>query len=251
MATEMRAQQHGSLLDEKQRQVAAISMYTSQGDQENLKTALSAGLDAGLTVNETKEILVQLYAYCGFPRGMSALGTLMTVLEERKGKGINDEEGKLPSPLPERNSVEFGAANQRKLFGRDAQGAVLKFAPAIDEYLKAHLFGDIFGRYNLDWQTRELATVAALAVRHGVDNELRAHIGHAKTNGLTDGQINEILAMAQRCENGMALTEAQEPPKTFKADPDIEVRKVFYKNRYDITLVADSPLRALLIDLPV
>ena len=122
MATEMKAQQHGSLLDEKQLQVAAISMYTSQGDQENLKTALDAGQDAGLTVNETKEILVQLYAYCGFPRSMSALGTLMTVLEERKGKGVNDEEGKLPSPLPERNSVEFGAANQRKLFGRDAQG---------------------------------------------------------------------------------------------------------------------------------
>ena len=196
MVMEMRAQQRESLLDEKQRQVAAISMYTSQGDQENLKTALDAGLDAGLTVNETKEILVQLYAYCGFPRSMSALGTLMTVLEERKG--INDEEDKLPSPLPEQNSVEFGAANQRKLFGRDAQGAVLKFAPAIDEYLKAHLFGDIFGRDNLDWQTRELATVAALAVRHGVDNELRAHIGHAKTNGLTDGQINEILAMVQR-----------------------------------------------------
>lgn len=242
MATEMRAQQHESLLDEKQQQVAAISMYISQGDQENLKTALDAGLDAGLTVNETKEILVQLYAYCGFPRSMSALGTLMTVLEERKGKGINDEEGKLPSPRPEQNSVEFGAANQRKLFGRDAQGAVLKFAPVIDEYLKAHLFGDIFGRDNLDWQTRELATVAALAVRHGVDNELKAHIGHAKTNGLTDGQINEILAMAQRCENGMVLTEAQEPPKTFKADPNIEVRKVFYKNRYDITLVADMYL---------
>jgi fermentation-respiration switch protein FrsA (DUF1100 family) len=81
-------------------------------------------------------------------------------------------------------------------------------------------------------------------VRHGVDNELRAHIGHAKTNGLTDGQINEILAMARRCENGLVLTEAQEPPKTFKADPNIRVEKVFYKNRYDITLVADMYLPA-------
>ncbi len=244
MAEKTEAQENGSCLNERQRQVAAISMYTAEGDQENLKTALSAGLDAGLTVNETKEILVQLYAYCGFPRSMGALGTLMAVLDERKGNGIMDEEGKLPSPLPEQNSVEFGAANQRKLFGRDAQGAVLKFAPAIDEYLKAHLFGDIFGRDNLDWQTRELATVAALAVRHGVDNELKAHIGHAKHNGLTDAQINEILAMAQRCGNGMVLTEAQEPSKTFKAAPEIKVRKVFYKNRYDITLVADLYLPA-------
>ena len=27
---------------------------------------------------------------------------------------------------------------------RDAQGAVLTFAPVLDQYLKAHLFGDIF-----------------------------------------------------------------------------------------------------------
>lgn len=47
--------------------------------------------------------------------------------------------------------------------GRDAQGAVLTFAPVLDQYLKAHLFGDIFGRDNLDWKTRELATIASLA----------------------------------------------------------------------------------------
>lgn len=32
-----------------------------------LNAALNQGLDAGLTINETKEILIQLYAYTGFP----------------------------------------------------------------------------------------------------------------------------------------------------------------------------------------
>jgi alkylhydroperoxidase/carboxymuconolactone decarboxylase family protein YurZ len=35
------------------------------------------------------------------------------------------------------------------------------FAPAIDEYLKTHLFGDIFERDSVDWQSRELATAGA------------------------------------------------------------------------------------------
>jgi alkylhydroperoxidase/carboxymuconolactone decarboxylase family protein YurZ len=53
---------------------------------------------------------------------------------------------------------------------------LFEFAPAIDEYLKAHLFGDIFARDNLDWQSRELATVGALAAMPGVESQLESHI---------------------------------------------------------------------------
>ena len=60
----------------KERQIAAISGSAAKGDKPGLTTALTAGLDAGLSVNEIKEVLVQLYAYCGFPRSMGALNTL-------------------------------------------------------------------------------------------------------------------------------------------------------------------------------
>ena len=63
------------------------------GDLESLKTALADGLNNGLTVNEEKELLVQLYAYAGFPRSLNGLNTLMTVLEERKARGITDTMG--------------------------------------------------------------------------------------------------------------------------------------------------------------
>ena len=55
-------------LNPKQQSIIAISSFTANGDLEKLKSALNEGLDAGLTVNEIKEILVQLYAYAGFPR---------------------------------------------------------------------------------------------------------------------------------------------------------------------------------------
>ncbi len=76
-----------TLLQEK---TVTISAFAAKGQLDKLSIELNAGLDAGLTVNETKEVLVHLYAYCGFPRSLQGLLTLMDVLEQRKTKGIND-----------------------------------------------------------------------------------------------------------------------------------------------------------------
>lgn len=62
----------------------AASMASSQMDK--LNAALNQGLDAGLTINEAKEILIQLYAYTGFPRSLNALNELMKVVETRNEK---------------------------------------------------------------------------------------------------------------------------------------------------------------------
>ena len=177
-------------LNTREQKIVRIAAYTAKGDMPNLKTALSAGLDAGLTVNEIKEVVTQLYAYCGFPRSLNALGIYMALVKERGGK---DPEGKLPGALPSGKSIEFGTANQTKLCGAPVKGALFEFAPVIDEYLKAHLFGDIFGRDNLDWRTRELATIAALAAMDGTESQLNSHIRIGRRNGLTDMQIAEIL----------------------------------------------------------
>ena len=180
-------------LSEKEEKLVEISMCTAQGKMPELRKALAEGLDAGLTVNEIKEVLVQLYAYCGFPRSLNALGNFMTLLNEREAKGIKDDAGELPGQLPEAKSLDFGTANQTKLCGAPVKGEIFDFAPAIDEYLKAHLFGDIFSRDNLDWRTRELATIAALAAMDGVESQLTSHIAIGKHNGVTEAQINWIL----------------------------------------------------------
>jgi len=182
-------------LSTTQKSIAAIAAFAAQGNQDSLKQALEDGLNAGITVNELKEILVQVYAYCGFPRSLNALNTLMQLEEERGNKDI---QGKLPNARPQGNSLEYGTANQTKLVGMPVQGKLFEFAPAINEYLKAHLFGNIFSRDNVDWQTRELATIAMLAVRDGVENQLDSHIKIGRHNGLTDKQIKEILETANR-----------------------------------------------------
>ena len=182
-------------LTARQASIAEAASYAARGNQDGLKQALVKGLDAGVTVNEFKEILVQAYAYCGFPRSLNALNTLMQTVEER---GNKDKEGKLPGAKPAGTSLEYGAANQTKLVGMPVKGKLYDFAPAIDEYLKAHLFGDIFSRDNVDWQTRELATIAMLASIPNVTSQLNSHINIGKHNGLTDGQVAEILAIADQ-----------------------------------------------------
>lgn len=181
-------------LTAKETALAKAAAFASVGNLAGLKTALIAGFDTGVTVNEFKEVLVQLYAYRGFPRSLNALGTLMALETER---GDKDSVGKEPGPMPAGKSLDFGTANQTKLCGAPVKGALFDFAPAIDEYLKAHLFGDIFARDNLDWRTREIATVAMLAPVPGLEPQLAAHIGIAKHNGVTDAQITEILALVR------------------------------------------------------
>lgn len=67
------------------------------------------------------------------------------------------------------------------------------FAPAIDEYLKGHLFGDIFGRDVVDYKTREIATIAALANIKGVNPQLMAHFNIGMNVGLTKEQVQSIV----------------------------------------------------------
>jgi 4-carboxymuconolactone decarboxylase len=59
---------------------------------------LNEGLDAGLSINEIKEILVQMYAYVGVQRSLNGIYTFMSVVKEREEKGIKDELGKEVSP---------------------------------------------------------------------------------------------------------------------------------------------------------
>src|SRR5688572_14563137 len=138
------------LLDRKQQSIITISAFTTKGDLIKLQNALSDGLDAGLTVNEIKEVLMHLSAYCGFPRSLQGLNTFIAVLEARKAKGITDKVGREATPVKNNLSkYEQGKKALEALTGqpeREPKTGYAAFAPVIDTFLKEHLFADIFGR---------------------------------------------------------------------------------------------------------
>lgn len=186
-------------LTPRQKSIIVISAFTAKGDLVRLKKVLNTGLDAGLTVNEIKEAIVHLYAYCGFPRSIRGLQTLMAVLDERKARGITDEAGVNASPVTDKRSkYERGAETLYELTGKkwstpdSGYGA---FSPEIDSFLKEHLFADIFERDILNYQERELVTVSALSSIGGVQPMLRSHLNICLKVGLTPEQLRQFAGI--------------------------------------------------------
>lgn len=198
-------------LTARQQAIVPIAAYMALGNMSRLETALGAGLDAGLAVSDIKEVLTQLYAYVGFPRSLNALNLLLRVTKARHAAGINDAPGKEPNKLPLPDQMyEVGTANQTKLVGQPVAGELFEFAPAIDQYLKTHLFGDIFARDNLDWQSREVATIGALAVLDGVESQLQSHMNISLNIGLNEGQLRQVASVLNADVGRDAAKRAQD-----------------------------------------
>jgi 4-carboxymuconolactone decarboxylase len=186
-------------LNQKQQCIIPIAAFTAEGDINRLKPALNQGLEAGLTVNEIKEVLVHLYAYTGFPCSLNALSAFMEVVDERQAKGIKDAMGKEASPVPpDLDRDEYGAKVRAKLAGLDKVPPPAKwqlFSPVIDTFLKEHLFADLFIRDVISHQDRELTTIAALANMTGTAGQLRFHLGAAMNTGLTEAQMKDFISI--------------------------------------------------------
>ncbi len=177
--------------------IVLIASHTARGDLERLTHALNVGLDSGLTINEIKEVLLQLYAYCGFPRSLGGINTLMAVLEDRETRGIHDEVGATATPqVGNENRYEKGKAVLETLTGRPQnrpRRGYAAFFPTIELFLKEHLFADIFGRGVLSYQDREITTVAALVSMGGVEPFARSHMRLA----LNVGQLEQLLTLIE------------------------------------------------------
>lgn len=203
----------GTTLTAPQRHLIAVAAVTAKGDLPLLKKVLAAGLDSGLTINQAKEAMVHLYAYCGFPRSIRGLQTLMTVLEERKAKGITDRQGPEATPINDTSSkyergrkllgTLTGAAQNRPTTGYGA------FAPTIDVFLKEHLFADLFERDVLSYTDRELVTISVLSSIGGVLPMLNSHLNICLHIGITPVQLQEFVGVIHATIGSGAAMEAR------------------------------------------
>lgn len=198
-------------LSTRQQAIVPIAALAAAGNMPKLNAALNQGLDAGMTISDAREILVQLYAYAGFPRSLNALTELMKVVDARKQRGIQDAPGSAPGrPIPKGDALlAAGTANQTKLSGGPVEGPLFDFAPVANEYLRTHLFGDIFERDNLDWQSRELATVGALAATAGVESQLGSHVAASLRVGLTPSQLRQLIGLLAESGDADAARRAR------------------------------------------
>lgn len=194
-AIQARSEVMNSGLTIQQQAIIPIAAFAANGDTEKLKSALEDGLSAGLSVNEIKEVLIQLYAYAGFPRSLSALNVFLDLLDTRKAAGITDKVGPAPHELPaDADRRAIGTKIQTELVGRPVTGRIYEFAPAMDTFLKEHLFCDIFSRGVLSWKDRELATISILATLPA-PAQLASHLRVCRNIGMTETQLKEAAAV--------------------------------------------------------
>ena len=185
-------------LTAKQTALARLAAATARGDQAALAAALDDAFDhAALTVEESKSALEQLYAYCGFPRSLNALATLLATVEARQAAGKSTAPGRPAAAIPAVDMTVIGTEVQTALAGQPVGGPLFTFSPHIDRYLKAHLFGDIFADDRLQHQEREIVTIAALAAMDGVAGQLAAHLRIGAHTGLNPAQLAAVQAVAR------------------------------------------------------
>lgn len=246
-------------MNSKRQHIAEVAALTSTGDLDKLKTVLTDGLNDGMTVSELKEVMVHAYAYCGFPRALRGLQTLVAVLDERKAKGIEDDWGREASPITDtRSKYERGRDILAEISGvpvdaPKADYAVL--APEIEVFLKEHLFAELFERDVLTYAERELTTVAVIAsLGKGVEPMLKGHMGIALNVGVTPDELRGVLAIVEKhvgrseADGGRLVLNGLLQSKGLIANPETPVetvengvkkQKVTFHNRFLIDVVGD------------
>lgn len=86
-------------LSAKRQHIAAAAALAAAGNLPALEKAFDQGFEHGLAINEYKELVLQLYAYTGFPRCLNASDTLENVVNARQAAGKEDLFGPVPQPL--------------------------------------------------------------------------------------------------------------------------------------------------------
>ena len=187
-------------LDLKSKEIAVVAALTAMGTAyPQLKVHLNGALYVGCTINEVKEVILQMAAYAGFPCCLNAMTTLKEVLKDRQEHGVRDALGTAPTNIADNATRdEIGAAELSQLDPCQVERLQKAFRDISPELVKFTLefgYADIYARNNLAKTYRQIATIAALAALGNAQPQLKFHINAGLNIGLTLENIREIMLL--------------------------------------------------------
>lgn len=187
-------------LDLKTKEILIVAGLTAMGNAKpQLKLHLNGALNAGCSIAEVQEVLLQMSVYSGFPSAVNGMNALKEVLQKRKENGKKDPEGvNQKTKIPKgKTRLDVGISQLDKLKAVDLeklQQAYKHVSPDFIQYVLEYGFADILARPGLDYKTREMATIAALTAL-GVTDQLKLHIRGAINLGASKEDIAEIMIL--------------------------------------------------------
>ena len=186
-------------LDLKSKEIAVVAALTAMGTaQPQLKVHINGALNTGSTVNEVKEVILQMAVYSGFPSCINGMNALKEVLKERQEHGIKDEIGKPATDTVQSDRLKLGEHELSKLDSLQVErlkNAYNNFSPELVKLTLEFGYADIFSRDNLDPKYRQIATIAALTALGNAQPQLKFHINAGLNIGLTVENVREIMLL--------------------------------------------------------
>ena len=187
-------------LDLKSKEIAVVSALIAMGaPQPQLKVHINEALNTGSSINELKEVILQMSVYSGFPSSIYGMNALKEVFKERQELGIKDIVGNTAttdSALTER--FKTGERELSHLYSLQVdrqRGAYNVFSPELVKFTFEHGYSNIFSRDNLDKKHRKIATISALTAMGNAQPQLKFHINVGLNIGLTVESIKEIMLL--------------------------------------------------------
>jgi 4-carboxymuconolactone decarboxylase len=186
-------------LDLKSKEIAVVAALTALGNaQPQLKVHINGALNVGCTINDVKEIILQMSGYSGFPTAINAMNALKEVLKEREKQGIKDNVGnEATNEISSMDRYEVGVKELSELDSNQVEileMAYNEFSPDLVK-LVIHSYADIIARNNFNKKYRQIATIAALTALGNAKPQLKFHINAGLNVGLTVEDIKEIMIL--------------------------------------------------------
>jgi 4-carboxymuconolactone decarboxylase len=182
-------------LDLKSKEIAVVAALTAMGNAvPQLKVHLNGALNTGSSIDEIKEVILQMSSYSGFPSAINAMNLLKDVLKER-GMQYKPAEISLESSG---DRYEKGKLFLSKLDEHQAEKMEMtyrNFAPDLVKYVIEFGYGDIVSRPALELKYRQIATIAALTALGNAKPQLKFHISGGLNIGVTAEEIKEIMLL--------------------------------------------------------
>ena len=176
------------ILTERDKALIGIVSLGTQRSVSLLSDSIEAALDEGVSPVEIHEALMHLAPYAGITAADESLRVLDGILDER-GIIIEEEQER----FPEDKRFSEGLETQVQVAGEGMRAfAEMDPIPRTNEYLITNCFGDYYTRSGLDFETREMLTLAIL-VNEGLEGVIIGHIGGNLNVGRSPEFIQQVI----------------------------------------------------------
>jgi 4-carboxymuconolactone decarboxylase len=186
------------ILSPREQEIAVVASLSAKGNaRPQLKVHLNGALNAGLSQNEIRELILHLSGYAGFPCSINAMSAFTEVLCERD----MESDVTVPDSLSVENTVSRYKLGEQELEyiypgqTKNLKESLGEVCPDLVKYVIEFGYGDVYSRGILSRRERQIATIATLAALGNSAPQLEFHIAAGLNAGLSYEEMCEIMIL--------------------------------------------------------